>query len=103
MENLLSVNISILESAKDWAPWVKGIRTKLQYYNLLRYVIADQKPINKKDSLIAAFIKHHNNNITKCKAILYASSSLKAKYIINKIKGNDYTIINPKNATLRKI
>ena len=29
MENLLLVNIPILESAKDWAPWVKGIRTKL--------------------------------------------------------------------------
>ena len=41
MENLLLINIPILELAKDWAPWVKRIRTKLQYYNLLRYIIAD--------------------------------------------------------------
>ena len=49
------------------------------------------------------FIERNNNNIIKCKAILRASSGVKAKYIINKIKDNDYTIINPKDATLRKI
>ena len=41
MEDSLLVNIFILILAKDWAPSVKGIKTKLQYYNLLRYVIAD--------------------------------------------------------------
>ena len=103
MEDLLSVNIPILKSAKDWAPWVKGIRTKLQYHNFLRYIIADQKPISKKDNLITIFIKYNNNNIAKCKAILRVSSGVKAKHIINKIEGNDYTVINPKKATPRKI
>ena len=97
------MNISILELVKDWALWVEEIRTKLQYYNLLRYVIADQKPISEKDGPIAAFIKYNNNNIVKCKVILRASSGVKAKYIINKIEGNDYTVIDPKDATLRKI
>ena len=103
MEDSLLINIPILKSAKDWAPWVKKIRTKLQYHNLLRYIIADQKPISKKDSPITVFIKRNNNNIAKCKAILRVSSGVKAKHIINKIKGNDYTVTNPKDATPRKI
>ena len=49
------------------------------------------------------FIERNNNNITKCKAILRVSSSVKAKYIINKIEGNNYTVINPRDATPRKI
>ena len=48
-------------------------------------------------------IKRNNNNIIKCKAILRPSSGVKAKHIINKIKDNDYIIINPKDAILRKI
>ena len=103
MKNLLLVNISILELAKDWAPWVEKIRTKLQYHNLLRYVIADQEPISKKNSLITMFIERNNNNIIKYKAILRASNSVKAKYIINKIKGNNYTVTDLKDATPRKI
>ena len=65
---------------------IKNIRTKLQYYNILRYVIADQK------------LTSNNNNV-----ILRASSNVKDKYIMNKIKDNNYTVINPKDATLRKI
>ena len=103
MENLLLVNISILDLTKDWTPWVEGFRTKLQYYNLLRHVIADQKPISKKDGLIAISIKYNNNNISKCKAILCVSSGVKAKHIINKIKGNNYTVTDSKVATSRKI
>ena len=49
------------------------------------------------------FIKRNNNNIIKCKAILRVSNSVKAKYIIDKIKGNDYTVIDLKDVTLRKI
>ena len=49
------------------------------------------------------FIEYNNNNIAICKAILRVSSGVKTKYIINKIKGNDYTVINPKDATPRKI
>ena len=49
------------------------------------------------------FIKRNNNNIIKCKAILRVSSSVKANYIINKIEDNDYTVINPKDITPRKI
>ena len=48
-------------------------------------------------------IKRNNTNIVKCKAILRVSSSVKAKYIINKIEGNNYTVINPKDTILRKI
>ena len=103
MKNLLSVNIPILESAKDWAPWVTKIRTKLQYHNLLRYIITDQEPISKKDNPITIFIKYNNNNIIKCKAILRASSSVKTKHIINKIENNDYTVTNPKDTIPRKI
>ena len=69
----------------------------------MRYVIADQKLISKKDSPITIFIKYNNNNIIKYKAILRASNSVKAKHIINKIKGNNYIVINPKDATPRKI
>ena len=103
MEDSLSVNIFILKSAKDWALWVEGIRTKLQYHNFLRYVIADQEPISKKNSSITIFIERNNNNIAKYKAILRASSSVKAKYIINKIKDNDYMVTDLKEATPRKI
>ena len=103
MEDLLSVNIPILELAKDWAPWVEGIRIKLQYHNLLRYVIADQEPINEKNNLTVMSIECNNNNIAKCKVILRASSGVKTKYIIDKIKGNDYTVIDPKDVTPRKI
>ena len=49
------------------------------------------------------FIKHNNNNIIKCNAILRASNNVKAKHINNKIKGNNYTVINLKDATPRKI
>ena len=38
------------------------------------------------------FIKGNNNNIIKYKIILCVSSGVKAKHIINKIKGNDYTV-----------
>ena len=92
-----------MELAKDWALWVKEIKTKLQYHNLLRYIIADQKLISEKDGPIITFIKYNNNNIAKYKVILRVSSGVKAKHIINKIKGNNYTVINPKDATLRKI
>ena len=69
----------------------------------MRYVIADQKPISKKDGPITIFIKRNNNNIAKYKTILRASNSVKAKHIINKIEGNNYTVTDPKNATPRKI
>ena len=49
------------------------------------------------------FIKCNNNNIIKYKVILRASSGVKAKYIVNKIEGNDYTVMNPKDTTPRKI
>ena len=48
-------------------------------------------------------IKRNNNNIIKYKVILHVSSNVKTKYIINKIKGNNYIVINPKDATPRKI
>ena len=48
-------------------------------------------------------IKRNNNNIVECKAILRVSSNIKAKHIINKIKGNNYIIINPKDTIPRKI
>ena len=69
----------------------------------MRYVIADQELISKKDNPITIFIEYNNNNIIKCKAILHTSSSVKTNHIINKIKGNNYIIIDPKDATPRKI
>ena len=47
--------------------------------------------------------RNNNNNNIKYKAILRVSSNVKAKYIINKIEGNDYIVINPKDTTPRKI
>ena len=49
------------------------------------------------------FIKRNNNNIVKYKVILRVSNSVKAKYIINKIEGNDYIVINLRDITPRKI
>ena len=36
----ITVSIKPLKTSQDWAQWVNGIETKLQYHNLYKYIQA---------------------------------------------------------------
>ena len=88
----MAVQIQPLETSQDWAPWSKGIRTKLEWHNLYKYIQTDLARPTDSDN--QAFLRQEKweADQARTKAILRTSCSDVVQNKINEHETADTTV-----------
>ena len=88
----MAVQIPPLETSQDWAPWSKGIRTKLEWHNLYKYIQTDLAMPTGSDN--QAFLRQEKweADQARTKAILRTSCSDVVQNKINEYETADTTV-----------
>ena len=76
----LAVTIKPLKTSQDWAQWAKGVRIKLGYYNLYKYIQSDIKKPAENETEILGYSKADRWEADQAKAksilrVLYAPTT----------------------------